>query len=115
MTTKADGLRSLLSQLRSAQDRYTEALDSACSTGSKVILAYKVTDLTQCIVDKFNEASGSDKCNRRLTQGQSDMLADMIWWIKGYQAGIGPDDHCPFGADYEDLLRTIRLEHGPKQ
>lgn len=115
MATKTDGLRSLLSQLRSAQDRYTEALDSACSTGSKVILAYKVTDITQCIVDKFEDASGAHECNRRLTQEQSDMLADLIWWIRGYRAGLGEYGSCPIGEEHLLTLSHVRLEHGPKR
>lgn len=40
----------------------------------------------------------------------SDLLADIIWWIKGFRAGVDADSNsCPFGTAHEEALRRARM------
>ena len=40
----------------------------------------------------------------------SDNLADIIWWIKGFVAGAeGNWENCPFTSEHEESLRRARV------
>ena len=44
------------------------------------------------------------------TQTDTDNLADIIWWIKGYITGAKENyEKCPFCNDHSESLRKIRL------
>jgi hypothetical protein len=45
----------------------------------------------------------------------SDNLADIIWWIKGYIAGADATySPCPFGSAHVESLRRARVILGPQ-
>ena len=45
-----------------------------------------------------------------IKQTDIDNLADIIWWIKGYYAGVMDEcNSCPFTTDHSESLRKIRL------
>ncbi len=48
-----------------------------------------------------------------LTENDSDRLADILWWIKGFRAAaVANDDteeNCPFGPEHEETIRRVRL------
>ena len=44
------------------------------------------------------------------TQADSDNLADIIWWIKGYIAGARENlEECPFAHRHIEGLRKARM------
>lgn len=48
----------------------------------------------------------------KYTQEDSDNLADIIWWIKGYRAASEAgyaDQACPFQKTHMDSLRKARV------
>lgn len=48
--------------------------------------------------------------NDIFTQTDSDNLADIIWWIKGYWAGSrGSMEECPFDMTHYESLRKARI------
>jgi len=50
------------------------------------------------------------KNEERFTRDESDTLADIIWWIKGYQAGVHAEGGgvCPFWAPHINALRKAK-------
>lgn len=44
---------------------------------------------------------------RRMTQEDADMLADLIWFIKGYLTAT--DDRKFFGEEHTEALRKARV------
>ncbi len=45
-----------------------------------------------------------------ITQEVIDNLADIIWWIRGYRAGIDDINDCSFHETHIRSLRTARLK-----
>jgi len=43
-----------------------------------------------------------------ITQHEIDLLADILWWVKGYRAS-GTDPECPFTADHERAMQKIKI------
>ena len=44
------------------------------------------------------------------SQRDSDNLADIIWWIKGYHAGARENyEECPFKPGHIESLRVARV------
>ena len=52
----------------------------------------------------------------KITQADLDNLADIIWWIKGYEAGARDNlEECPFGMEHHESLRkALILLNGQK-
>jgi hypothetical protein len=45
-----------------------------------------------------------------ITQRDSDNLADIIWWIKGYIVGAKENcESCPFCNDHIESLKKTRI------
>ena len=48
--------------------------------------------------------------SEKVTQTDLDSIADIIWWIKGYQAGARDNlEECPFNMVHYESLRKARL------
>lgn len=48
--------------------------------------------------------------SERFTREDSEHLADIIWWIKGYRAGCEADlKLCPFDHAHVEALRKARV------
>lgn len=50
------------------------------------------------------------KILEKFSASDSEALADIIWWIKGYRAGCEADYKlCPFDGDHIEALRKARV------
>lgn len=50
-----------------------------------------------------------------ITQYDLDAIADMIWWIKGYQAALRDNyDPCPFGSEHLNALEKVKRNEQQK-
>ena len=50
----------------------------------------------------------------KITKHDLGNLADIIWWIRGYRAGMEAEKgECPFVADHVETLRKCRIALAP--
>ena len=57
----------------------------------------------------LNKLHRGNEMTEKIIQTDLDNLADIIWWIKGYIAGAGDLEECPFGMDHHESLRKARV------
>ncbi len=39
----------------------------------------------------------------------ADLIADVLWWLKGYRAGLDSDTYSDIDATHDDALRRARI------
>jgi hypothetical protein len=44
-----------------------------------------------------------------MNEWMNELLADIIWWIKGYNAGLNKDITPDLDYDHIETLRQVRL------
>lgn len=63
----------------------------------------------QCRVCGQSKESIKTNYMKNITQQDSDNLADIIWWIKGFNNALDKDKYRDLGEDHLESLRMFRM------